>query len=374
MGDKEILVEDDSVVTIELDGEVSDVNSTLPEEPDDSVVEVKSEGEKKPRIRQTKTELADATEALQQAVTAAESARHAAEATAQSERNRADQATRVAQQREQEARSYQTQAEDRQLAIISNGIEAAKRELDSATQEQQRAYESGEFAQATAAGARMAKAAAALDRFETSKVDYESRPKRQPVHQDDPGQQQPSGNALDQYLSSVGPRAQAWLRLHPECVPSQFGGDRVSNAKAMRGHNDAVARGVAEGSDDYFKILEEHIGYRTAPVSDAAVTSGASAITPAQESDNPVPQPRRQTPQPRAPMPSAPVSRDAPGPSGATASRTVRLTPQQQEIALISFSQKQGETDDTFRKRAFSSYASELVRATSEGKIGRMTH
>lgn len=366
MPDNIVEVEEEGVVTVDLPDEITDVNANLPPEPsDDSVVEVKPE--QKPRVRETKAQLVDATEALHQAVKTAEDAKKAAEATAQAERRRAEDALRFAQQREEEARGYQTQVEDRELAIITNGVEAAKTALESATQEQQRAYEAGEFAQATAAGARMAKAAAALDRYETAKINYESRPQRQQPQRYEPQHQQPS-NALEQYLSTVGTRAGAWLRLHPECVPPQFGGDGTAHAKAMQGHYGAIAKGYAEGSDDYFKTLEENIGYRT------AASSAASVTTPAQAA-NEEPVVRRQQPtQQRQAMPSAPVTRDAPGPSGAPMSRTVRLTPQQQEIALISFSPRDKEPDDVYRKRAFSSYASELIKATIEGKIGRTTH
>jgi hypothetical protein len=375
-GEKEVTVEDDSVVTLELDPDTAkEVDAALPEEVDDSTVEVKPEKPEKPRIRQTKTELADATEALQQAVKSADDARRAAEQTALAERRRADEATRFAIAREEEARTFQTQVEDRELALINNGIESAKGALESATQEQQRAYESGEFAQATAAGARVAKAAAALDRYETAKVDYENRPKVNATVQTQSQIRQqvsPATSQLEQFLAGVAPRAQAWLRLHPECVPAHLGGDSVSHAKAMRGHNDAIARGVQEGSDDYFKLLEEHIGYRQGPpLQQQHTSSAASVTTAAQEGDN-----TRITkpPQQRQAIPSAPVSRDNVGASGQPVSRTVRLSPQQQEIALISYSQKEKEDDATYRRRAFQQYASELMKATAEGKIGRLTH
>ncbi len=371
--DKEILVEDDSVVSVELDPDTAkEVDAAMPEEVDDSTVEVKPDKPEKPRIRQTETELADATEALQQAVKSADDARRAAEQTALAERRRADEATRFAMAREEEARTFQTQVEDRELALINNGIESAKSALESSTQEQQRAYEAGEFAQATAAGARVAKAAAALDRYETAKVDYENRPKVQQQQPTAQIRQQPSAtNQLEQFLAGVAPRAQAWLRLHPECVPAHLGGDSVSHAKAMRGHNDAIARGVQEGSDDYFKLLEEHIGYRQAPLQQQQhASSAASVTTAAQEGDNP----RIAKPQQRQAIPSAPVSRDNVSASGQPVSRTVRLSPQQQEIALISYAQKEKEDDTTYRRRAFQQYASELMKATAEGKIGRVTH
>lgn len=374
MADKdslEIEVEDDSVVTLEDASVVSTGDITEPE--DNSVVEVKDP--KKPRVRQTKNELVEITEAskkavqdAQEALKSAEAARQAAEQQAASERQRALEYQRLSQQREEEVKStYESQIQDREFALITNGIEAANRELEASRLEQQRAYEAGEFAQATAAGARMAKAAAALDRYETAKVNHENRPK-QPIKPDQHPQVRTT-STIDDYLSTVpGVRAQSWLRLHPECVPPEFGGNAQSNAKVMQGHYAAIAKGVTQGSDDYFKTLEEHIGYRTAAISSAA------AITPAEEEDEV--QPARRT-APRQAIPSAPVSRENnPGGNITTTGSTtsVRLTPAQQEIALISFTPKQGEDDAVYKKRAFSAYAAELVSATREGKIGRLTH
>lgn len=368
MADKEIEVEDDSIVEVDLENK-GPVDVQPENKLDDSVVEVKTEENRKPkesRITQTKSELNEATQALQQALNAAENARKSAEAQAHAEHRRAEDALRLVHQRSEEVKTYQAQSEDRQTAIINNGIEAAKRELDASTQEQQRAWEAGEFDKATAAGARVAKAAAALDRYETAKVDHENRLKQPPQRQ--PEQTYTSGSVFDQYVSSMAPRAQAWMRLHPECAPPQAGGDYSAHHKAMAGHNLALSKGVQEGSDDYFKIIEESTGYRTAAVSN--VQSTASTVIQATGGEAPVN--RQQSV--RSPVPAAPVSRDVPSNSGVLAPNKVKLSPQQQEIALISTTQKQGETEDLYRKRAFSQYASELIKATQEGKIGRLTH
>jgi hypothetical protein len=369
MSDKEIDVEDDSIVEVDLDNK-GPVDVQPENKVDDSVVEVKTEENKKPkepRITQTKSELNEATQALQQALNAAENARKSAEAQAHAEHRRAEDALRLVHQRSEEVKTYQAQSEDRQTAIINNGIEAAKRELEASTQEQQRAWEAGEFDKATAAGARVAKAAAALDRYETSKVDHENRLKQAPQRQ----AEQPysgGGSTFDNYVSTMAPRAQAWMRLHPECAPPQVGGDYTSHHKAMAGHNLALSKGIQEGSDDYFKIIEESTGYRTPVVPN--VQSTASTVVQATGGESPVN--RQQSV--RAPVPAAPVSRDVPSNSGVLSPNKVKLSPQQQEIALISTSQRQGEAEDSYRKRAFSQYASELIKATQEGKIGRLTH
>lgn len=380
-GAQDIEFDEDGVVDIELDGKGSVVEAEVPEKEDDSVVEVQPE--KKPRVRENKTELVKqhneaitkATEALAEAQRAqkeAEDARRAAELTANAERQRAEQASRVAQQRDEEIKGYQTQVADRELAIINNGIEAAKRELDAAQQEQQRAWEAGEFEKAAAAGGRMARAGAALDRFETDKSRYENRPKQPERTYGQQDYQPHTSNNIEGYLSSVqDPKSQSWLRLHPECIPPQFGGDAAAHGKAIRGHHKALAEGVTVGSPDYFKIIEETVGLRQAATSAASVVKKAEV----EDDDQDAPVPQRKAPQRQA-IPSAPVTRDTPtGVHGVTKNGgkiSVRLSPQQQEIALFSFAPKDGESDTDYRRRAFNSYASELAKLTEEGKMGRM--
>ena len=376
MADAAIDVEDDGIVTVD----VGDLDIPATPEP---VVEVAEPAPKQPR--QTKQAAVDeATAALSQAVKTAEDARKtaedarkAAEATAHAERQGRVEAQRLAEQRTQEARAYKEQAEDHQLTIITSGIETASRELESYQDEYARLMEAGEFAKASLVNTKVAKSAAALDRLEDAKISYESNRKSAPVTE----QQQPvTQSAFEQYVSTFAPQAQAWLRAHPDCVPSNVGGDPTKNAKMMAGHYDALARNISPNSEEYFRTIEEHTGHRQA-VQPAVTTpvSAAAEVTPAVTETTAKPRPAA----PRQAQPSAPVSRDAPAGSGAPTMQSVRLTPQQQEIALMSTSPRQipqangttvQESDTEYRKRAFGQYARELVAATAEGKIGRMSH
>jgi hypothetical protein len=377
-----VTVPDESVVEVDI--------SDLPELANDDqqqqqpVVAVADEEPEpapapKPKPSRQRATADDAAAALNEAVakhTQAEEARKAAEATARAaqetalaERRAREEAQRLAAQREQEAQGYREQVQAGELTTINLGIESATRELASAQTELERAMEAGEFAKASAAQVKLSKAAASLDRLEAEKVNYEANATRRPTTEGRvEAPQQPQQSAFERYLSGFDPVAQSWLRLHPECVPAEAGGDRSKNAKMMAGHYDAIAQGLQLNSPDYYRVIEEHAGYRTAHTSSAATTVAAG--TQQQDDDGaPAPAPRQPRQQQRQAQPSAPVSRDPPATNGAPSTRQVTLSPAQQEIALLSFQKKDNETDSEFRKRAFGQYAAEFLRAVNDGKL-----
>jgi hypothetical protein len=359
MADATVELEDDNVVTVALE--------------DDG-----PKPETKPSEKPTAAD--EAAAELKKSLKAAEDARRAAEATAIAERSRADEAVRLAQQREQESRGFRDQAEVRELAIINSDIERATQAVAAAGDAFQRAQEAGDFAKSSEAQIQLARAAAALDRREADKAIFEANLKRateaaataavQPAIAESP---------FEQYVRSFAPVAQAWLRAHPECVPPTVGGNAHNgsaqkNAKMMAGHFDALGKGLAEGSPEYFQTIEEHVGYR-APAEAASPVSTAADVTEAGGQ-------QQRSSKPRSPQVSAPVTREPLGApsSGRTA---VRLTAEQQEVALLStvpreFIGSDGrvvrESEADYRKRAFAQYASEYVKAKDEGKIGRLTH
>lgn len=369
MADEVVEVVDDGVVTIDITG---NPDLAPPDDPVEPVVAAPAP--KPPRERQQKTNAAEeAAAALSQAVKTAETeatARKAAEATAAAERSQREAAQRLAEQRAQEARGYKDEADSNKLALITSDLEAAKRDMAAAEADIERFQEAGEFGKSAKAQGQLARAASAIDRLETAKADFESGARRTPTTEgrvEAPAQLSP----VDQYLSMMGPRAQSWLRAHPECLPADLpggGGNAVSNAKMMQGHYAAKAKGLAEGTEAYFEVIEEHTGHREPTVeADTAPVSSAAAVVQA-EPARPAPKPVRTAPT------AAPVSRDAPGPNGAPTSRTVTLTPQEQEIARLSFQQKPGEDEDVYRKRANQMYAVEKIKMIAEGKYGRTTH
>jgi hypothetical protein len=312
----------------------------------------------------------DASEALAQAIRTAEEAKRAAEATAASERARREDAERRAAQREAEAQAAVERAETSEIAVITHGIEAATREVAAYGSAFQKAMEDGEFAKATEAQVALGKATSKLDRLEAQKADYESgktkrgAPARDaggPVESTAPSRQ----NVVEAYLSGYDLQAQNWLRAHPECLPPrvrtpdgavlELGGDQKKHNMMMAGHHDALAKGYALNSEDYFRTIEEHTGHRKAAEASVSTNNKGGVV------------PESRAARTRPASPSAPVSRsDTPGETPRSPTR-VTLNRDQQEAARISYPHKT-------TKEAYALYAKELIEAQKEGKIGRLTH
>lgn len=356
--DAVIELEDEDVVVVDVGGD-ADLAAAADQLANGAVVTTKEKPGATVVQRASKPSAADeAAAVLTQSLKTAEEGRKAAEATAMAERQQREAAQRTLAQRDQETGDLREKAAAAELQTITTGIENATRSVEALTGEIERAAEAGDFKAQAAAQAKLARAAAALDRLEADKAGFETR---KPSTE---GRvvEAPAGSAFEQYVAGFAPKAQTWLRAHPECVPAQVGGNSTKNASMMAGHYDALAKGLPEGSDDYFRVIEERTGYRE-PVSSAA------EVTPAGERPQQQAQPK---PQQRRPAPSAPPSRDS-EPTGAQA-KSVRLTPQQQEVALFSYPAKPGEDEMAWKRRALGIYARELVSAQAEGKIGRMSH
>lgn len=365
-GEKDAVIElqDEGVVTVDVSGDpaLAAAADELAEDGDVEVVTVKE----KPVVvqRTSKPSAADeAAAALSQSLKTSEEGRKAAEATAQSERQQRVAAQQTLQQREQENKNLLETAAAAELQTITTGIENATRSVEALTGEIERAAEAGDFKAQAAAQAKLSRAAAALDRLETDKVAFDAGTRKTvPSTEGRVVEAAPAGSPFERYVAGFAPKAQTWLRAHPDCVPEQFGGSATKNASMMAGHYEALAKGLTEGTDDYFKVIEERTGFRE-PVSTAA------EVTLAGERQ----QQQQQKPgQQRRPLPSAPISRDTEATGAQT--RSVTLTPAQQETALFSYPANPGEAENAWKARAFGVYAREYIKAKAEGKIGRMTH
>ena len=358
-----IAVEDESLVTIDVSDNPELIEKEVDKKEETPGIAAKegNGGQKAPvtpALPDTQ-QVVDPTEALKAAVVTSEAARRVAEAQAATERQRADEARSLAERRAQEANAAREETADRELAIITNGIDSANRELTAYQDEHSRALEGGEFKKASELQVKMSKAAAALDRLEDAKANFEARKTVTPTTEGKVTDTEATvaRSPLDQYIfqNNLAPKAESWIRAHPETIHPRFGGNPTKYNAVMSGHHEALQKGFTEGSDEYFQLIEEKAGYRT-PVA-----------APAVKDADPEPQPK-----PKAKVqPSAPVSRDAPDAQGRPTSRDVRLNKDQQEAALLSWPQQQGEADDAWRKRAFGKYARAYVELSAEGKLGR---
>lgn len=360
MADVEIQVDDDAVVDVEVD-------PTTAAALDEQQGKVKA-GEGGEDAGQQEAVAPNAAEEAAARLTKAnqetEDARRAqrnAEASRDAERARADEATRIAQRSGEEARTAREAAHKTSLDRVTSEITTYQGVIEGATADYATAMEAGDFKKAAESSRRMAEAASDLSVAKQDKRRLEeaaSEPVR--THEGRVEAIEPAESYIRNNI--VGATSQAWLRNHRDCLPPQVGGDATKHSKMMQGHYAAASQGLQPGTPDYFRVIEETIGLRS-PTSSAADTKAAegTVVTP--------------KPAQRKAAPAAPPSRDVPSSDGSTtSSRSVRLTPAEQEAALFSYPQDRGEKDDTWRKRAFGTYAREKVSAQAEGKIGRMTH
>ena len=376
-GDTEVEVPDEGIVTIDVAGDPGDPTTKAPVETGekgsqktDTEVVVATK-EKEPRKR--KAQESEAAEALNNAIKVAEEEREnqrkraeAAEATAAAERAKAVEAQRVAEQHAEEAKGYREQAEQGEIAAINAAIDGANKRVASAKLEYRRAKEAAEFDKESDAAEEMADAKADLKLAMQRKAELENGAVRQKAHEGRvEAPQRQNTSAFEQYVGNMSPRSQSWLRAHPDCAPGAVGGNQTKNDKMMAGHYAAKAKGYAPDTEEYFNEIELSLGLRQ-PATVPAPTSVASDVEPAGE--------RRTRP---APAPAAPPSREPPSASGQPAprtSQTVRLSAQQQEAAQISFPQNRGEDEQAWKRRAYASYAYNLVQLESEGRLGRTSH
>lgn len=361
--------DDDGIIVNVDDADVVVVEGVEPVEPK---VEAKPKEEPKPAKRVSpvadqqivaQTSPEDALTQAQAYAKKQEDGRIAAEATAQSERQQREEADRRAALAQQERDQQRERAENSELAILENGIAAATDAVASFEGEYTRAAEAGEFAKMATIQTKLARAASQLDRLENEKATYEASGKRsqttegrvdaQPVVQQ---------SAFERYVSQFAPAAQTWLRQHPDCAPSDVGGNGDKNSLMMSGHYAALAKKIQPNSPEYFTLIEQHLGGQAAsvvPAIDPAVASRAAEIQVAGEPAKP-----------RQAQPSAPVSRDVLAANGQPTPRNVRevrLTKDQQEMAKVSFPHLP-------EAQAFGQYARNLIELEAEGKIGRLTH
>lgn len=359
-GEEIVEIVDDSVVVIDLP---ADMLAALEDDADNPLVVVKPDTPQRhvaaPVVRERKSSAADeAAAALTKSLQAAEEGRRTAEQTAANERAGRLEAERQANLRATEARGFREQAENHEASLITSGIESATRDIASAKAEWAVGFEAGDANKMNDAQERMGKATAALDRLEANKATYEARRAAAP----DPQPQTFAPiNAMDAYISKYpNPRDQAFLRAHPDCLPTDIGGNPQKNALMVAGHNIAIARNITPGTDEYYRTVEETIS--------GAPVSAAATVTPAAAASDP---PRRQAPAARQAPISAPVSRDPPSSSPTLQQGRFSLNKEMQEIALISFPARGGESIKDHQKRAFGEYANEYVLAVKDGKLGR---
>lgn len=238
------------------------------------------------------------------------------------ERSRRIEAERIAHEHRAKAVVADVHVVENQYSAVANAIEKAKADDAAAQNKHAAALEVGDYKAATAASREMAAIAAKLAQLEDGKVALEDRvvsaretakamPKEAPKAEEiDP---------VERYVAQFGPKEQAWLRAHPECVT-----DEELNAKVLWADKKAKKTGVKAGSDEYFAMLDKEMGY-------------AKDDDPASKADDDEPPVVVDTSAKPKPAPTkrvaAPVSRDTAISRTADGRYQVRLTREQMQMA-----------------------------------------
>lgn len=207
----------------------------------------------------------------------------------------AEEARQQAQQRAEEARKYRAEVEqsrtevsDQRLNSITTALSATEGEANIAKGEYAQAMEAGDYQKAAEAQYKLSETAAKAMQLKAGKAALEAeiqlnkdRPPRQEEHAKiDP---------FEARLQGLAPKAQAWLREHPECL-----NDSRENSKMLASHYAALGEGISANSPEYFEFMDERMGY-------------VQII----ETESPTPPPKK-----AKFVPTAPVSRRAPNNNG----------------------------------------------------------
>lgn len=236
--------------------------------------------------------------------------RSASEAHTQ-ERAARERAETEARRAREEVKQARGEAVESQITAVENAIAAEKSTIASGRREYTAALASADYEKAAEINEQIALATARMVRLDEGRGDLEARkaqPDPAPRERQEPRREAPAPAAdpFEQTIASVSPRAQAWLRAHPEFVTDQKQALRAGAADSM-----AVSEGHVRDSDAYYDYCERFLGLKS-------------------EEPAPKPAPTQRT---RTAMPAAPVSRDASPSGGSLRTTQVVLSPGEQRTA-----------------------------------------
>lgn len=220
-------------------------------------------------------------------------------------------------QREQEALRSKTRAEDAEYDAILNAISAAETEAGHAERDIALATETANPQLVAEASRRLARAESRLVQLQDGKEAIERGKTMAKENKDGvqgqgqtQSQRQPTVEEYIDMLPNLMGSQRDWLKRHPDAIS-----DQRKNLKLQAAHIEAEDSGIRIGSEDYYRILEEKLGYRK--------YEGAKLQEDAGDDDGP-------------PV-GAPPSRSATNPAtGRPASSRITLSPEQREMAALS--------------------------------------
>jgi hypothetical protein len=233
---------------------------------------------------------------------------------------------------EQRARMAAAQAEkaksevaDTNFHLVESAIETLKREKELVKQNLADAHASQDFNRVAELQDALAKHNSDLNDLQRGQKAMKQEAEKASRQQDYSAPAQQQGELIDQIAASVTPRSASWINANRDALNNE-----KTIKKMFRAHEDAVDDGLNPDSDEYFRYIENRLGFE-----------GDGAAPKAQK---------------RSAPPAAPVSRGGDGMGSRP--NVVRLSPEQREMAEMM-----GMTDQE--------YARNLLALEKEGKINR---
>lgn len=242
----------------------------------------------------------DGVKTLQDQLEAAKRATQAAQEQAERERKARTEAERTAAERTREVEQARSRAADTESDMIDSGLASAQRDMDAAKAAVRTAFEAGDPAALAEAQAKVGRAAADIRDFERAAAELADRKERS--KQEEPPRQERQLSPEEAIDANPGlmPAERTWLKEHMDAVL-----DQARNNELGVAYNRATKKGLVRGSPEYFKFIDEFMGY----------------AKPAQSENE------------DESIVSAPVSRENRTPSGQVSGSRIILTPEQREFA-----------------------------------------
>lgn len=335
------------------------VEVTLPDEPitevslDDTSPEIKEEAPKitakeEKRVDHEEAPVVDEREkALQELKRQYEAQKLRAEA----EREARRQAEMYARQQAQHLSRANVEAQDSNLRIILNAIDATEQAAENAQRDYADAMAAGDYTLAGKAQRAMAQCEAQLLQLNNGKQkleEYLQQTTEGSVYEPQVPSFEPNipQDPVEMYAAKLTPKSAQWLREHPEVV-SKIG-------KLTRAHEDAIEDGIMAESPEYFKYIESRLGYSS--------SAPARSVDPEPEQDLPQRAPSQPAPS-RKNLASAPVSSSTTSVSPrSSSSNTMVLSPSEVEAAILM-------EPSLSREKAIEVYARSKADLIRQGKM-----
>ena len=269
---------------------------------------------------------------------------------AEAEREARRKAEEYARTQVQQVYNAKNEVNDSNLRVILNAIDATEQAAASAERDYATAMSAGDYAMAAKAQRIMAQAESHLLQLQNGKQRLEET-LQQPMEGAVSEPQIPSfepriqHDPVEQYASKLAPKSAQWLREHPDAV-NKIG-------KLTRAHQDAVEDGIQPESPDYFRYIENRLGYQTA--ADADDDDGYV--------EEPAPKPVKAAQSLKKPAVSAPVTSSASSVNPRqTNPNSMILSAEEVEFALMA-------EPDLPRDKAIESYARNKQYLVKAGKL-----